>query len=60
MNEGGRKLIVVALGIGSYTTIALVLGIEAAQTALPAIITLVGLFVGANMVEHKMKKKEVT
>lgn len=62
MTEGVRKLIAVALGLASYTIIALKLGIDAAQSAAPMIGTLVGAFVGANLIERKMNKptKEVS
>jgi len=56
MTEGNRKLIAVGLGLASYTTIAIALGIEAAQGAMPFILALVGTFMGANIVEHKMTK----
>lgn len=57
MTEGLRKLIAAGLGLASYTVIAVVISIDAAQTAMPFILSIVGTFVGANLLEHKMANK---
>lgn len=57
MLQGWRKAIVILSCVISFTVIAVMVGIEAAKEAMTVLLTLAGMFVGGNLVEHNMKKK---